>query len=53
MLTGTMIESRQDHVDLKGVTSHAVNVLLKFAYTGQYCLNIIKLEITSLHMYEK
>ena len=34
MLTGSMIEARQDHVDLKGVTSHVVKILLHFAYTG-------------------
>ena len=40
MLTGSMIEARQDHVDLKGVTSHAVKILLNFAYTGK-CVEII------------
>ncbi len=34
MLTGSMIEARQDHVELKGVTAHAVQILLDFAYTG-------------------
>ena len=34
MLTGSMIEARQDHVDLKGVTPHAIKTLLNFAYTG-------------------
>ena len=40
MLTGAMIEARQDHVDLKGVTASAVKALLDFAYTGQLSLNL-------------
>jgi len=34
MLTGDMLEARQDHVDLKGVSASAVKSLLDFAYTG-------------------
>ena len=40
MLTGAMIESRQDHVDLKGVSANAVKALLDFAYNGQLSLNL-------------
>ncbi len=34
MLTGSMMEARQDHVTLKGVSAHAVQTLLDFAYSG-------------------
>ena len=40
MLTGQMIEARQDHVELKGVSANAVKTLLNFAYTGRLCLNM-------------
>ena len=40
MLTGSMLEARQDHVDLKGVTANAVKLLLDFAYTGELLLNL-------------
>ncbi len=40
MLTGSMMEARQDHVDLKGVTSNAVKLLLDFAYSGELVLNL-------------
>ena len=40
MLTGTMIEARQDHVDLKGVTAHGMKLLLDFTYSGQLTLNL-------------
>ena len=36
MLTGSMIESRQDHVELKGVTASGMKALLDFAYTGHF-----------------
>ena len=32
---GDMLESRQDHVELKGVSANAVSTLLEFAYTGK------------------
>ena len=41
MLTGSMIEARQDHVNLKGVTSHAVKILLDFAYTGRSYFTLV------------
>ena len=34
MLTGAMLEAKQDYVELKGVTAFALKALLKFAYTG-------------------
>ncbi|KAK2155622.1 hypothetical protein LSH36_235g00021 [Paralvinella palmiformis] len=40
MLTGSMIEARQDHVSLKGVTAHGMKILLDFTYTGQLTLNL-------------
>ena len=40
MLTGPMIEARQDHVDLKGVTANAIQSLLEFTYTGKLALNM-------------
>ena len=40
MLTGSMIEARQDHVSLKGITAHGMKILLDFTYTGQLTLNL-------------
>ena len=40
MLNGSMIEARQDFVELKGVTANAVKVLLDFIYSGQLTLNL-------------
>ena len=40
MLTGSMLEARQEHVELKGVTATAVKVLIDFAYTGKLEINM-------------
>ncbi len=40
MLTGQMMEARQDHVELKGVSAVAVSTLLQFAYSGQLSLSL-------------
>ena len=40
MLTGQMIEAKQDHVELKGVSANAMTELLSFAYTGRLSLSM-------------
>lgn len=39
-MPGSMMEARQDHVELKGVTANAMGMLLDFAYTGRLRLNL-------------
>ena len=44
MFLGQMVESTQGHVELKGITERALEILVNFAYTGELMVDLSTIE---------